>query len=432
MLGPSARRGAAEVTHENAARLYRPLPDARSRADERPMEFIPTADAADPRPDARARSWCCWPGPFGARATTTTWPATSPTGSPTGRSCATRGSSLWEEIRPEDIIRIDLDGNVLEGRWPVPPASRSTSSCTGRAPTSTVAVHNHPRYGTIWADSPGSRRATTRARRWAGRARAGRRVRRPGQRPDSAARAVESMGTRYGPPGQPRRLRHRREHPGRPPARRCPRVAVPRAGTSDASAPGRELPEPARSFFRNSDGDGFIGFFEAMVRQELRLDPACSSRRAHGSTPRPRVPRPPAGACVYAFGGSRPVEHDGAQGEDRCGSARRQVVACVGVVGPSGPRRPSGWSVPPAPRRARPRPPRRRCPGDDGQLQLQRGRQWSRHVAGRGDRLRPGRLHLACGLAGRQPPRRGGQAAPRGTSSRPKVVKGRVRQGTST
>jgi ribulose-5-phosphate 4-epimerase/fuculose-1-phosphate aldolase len=36
---------------------------------------------------------------------------------------------------------------------------------------------------------------------------------------------------------------------------------------------GRELPDPARSFFRASDGEGFVGFFEAMARRELRMDP---------------------------------------------------------------------------------------------------------------------------------------------------------------
>ncbi len=41
----------------------------------------------------------------------------------------------------------------------------------------------------------------------------------------------------------------------------------------EALGSGRELPEPARSFFRASDGEGFIGFFEAMARRELRLDP---------------------------------------------------------------------------------------------------------------------------------------------------------------
>jgi ribulose-5-phosphate 4-epimerase/fuculose-1-phosphate aldolase len=36
---------------------------------------------------------------------------------------------------------------------------------------------------------------------------------------------------------------------------------------------GRPLPEPARSFFQNHDGNGFAGFWEAMARRELRLDP---------------------------------------------------------------------------------------------------------------------------------------------------------------
>jgi ribulose-5-phosphate 4-epimerase/fuculose-1-phosphate aldolase len=42
---------------------------------------------------------------------------------------------------------------------------------------------------------------------------------------------------------------------------------------------GRELPDPARSFFLASDGEGFLGFFEAMARQELRLDPHCLEPR---------------------------------------------------------------------------------------------------------------------------------------------------------
>ncbi len=46
-----------------------------------------------------------------------------------------------------------------------------------------------------------------------------------------------------------------------------------RAWQVEALGGGRELPDPARSFFRESDGEGFIGFFEAMARQELRADP---------------------------------------------------------------------------------------------------------------------------------------------------------------
>ena len=47
-----------------------------------------------------------------------------------------------------------------------------------------------------------------------------------------------------------------------------------RAWHVDSLGAGRELPEPARSFFGASDGEGFIGFFEAMARQELRRDPS--------------------------------------------------------------------------------------------------------------------------------------------------------------
>ena len=46
-----------------------------------------------------------------------------------------------------------------------------------------------------------------------------------------------------------------------------------RAWEVEAVGTGRELPDPARSFFPASDGEGFIGFFEAMARQVLREDP---------------------------------------------------------------------------------------------------------------------------------------------------------------
>ena len=45
---------------------------------------------------------------------------------------------------------------------------------------------------------------------------------------------------------------------------------------------GRELPGPARDFFRASDGEGFVGFFEAMARRELRRDPTLLDGRLPG------------------------------------------------------------------------------------------------------------------------------------------------------
>jgi hypothetical protein len=41
----------------------------------------------------------------------------------------------------------------------------------------------------------------------------------------------------------------------------------------EALGGGRELPEPARSAMRASDGTRFVGFWEAMARQELLADP---------------------------------------------------------------------------------------------------------------------------------------------------------------
>jgi hypothetical protein len=42
----------------------------------------------------------------------------------------------------------------------------------------------------------------------------------------------------------------------------------------EALGGGRELPAAIRERSRKSDGNGFIGFWEAMVRRELRLDPS--------------------------------------------------------------------------------------------------------------------------------------------------------------
>ena len=89
---------------------------------------------------------------------------------------------LWEELRPDDVLRIDLDGTVLEGRWPVPPGIPLHLELHRRRPDVVVAVHSHPRFATVWADlgtSPRVLRPELGPRR--GRAGAGRRVRRPGR-----------------------------------------------------------------------------------------------------------------------------------------------------------------------------------------------------------------------------------------------------------
>jgi L-fuculose-phosphate aldolase len=58
----------------------------------------------------------------------------------------------WDELCPSDVMRIDLDGNVLDGRWSVPPAIMLHLEIHRQRPQVRVAVHNHSRWGTIWAD----------------------------------------------------------------------------------------------------------------------------------------------------------------------------------------------------------------------------------------------------------------------------------------
>ena len=59
----------------------------------------------------------------------------------------------WAELRPSQVLRIDLDGRVVEGDWPVPlghpAAPRAAQGCGADVGW---AVHNHPLFGTVWAD----------------------------------------------------------------------------------------------------------------------------------------------------------------------------------------------------------------------------------------------------------------------------------------
>lgn len=58
----------------------------------------------------------------------------------------------WDEVRASDIMRIDPDGTPFEGRWTVTPAIPLHVELHRARPDVAVAVHNHPRWGTIWAD----------------------------------------------------------------------------------------------------------------------------------------------------------------------------------------------------------------------------------------------------------------------------------------
>jgi len=58
----------------------------------------------------------------------------------------------WEEARPQDVLRIDLDGNLVEGNWPVPLGIPLHLALHRQRPEIQYALHNHPEFGTIWSD----------------------------------------------------------------------------------------------------------------------------------------------------------------------------------------------------------------------------------------------------------------------------------------
>ena len=181
---------------------------------------------------------------------------------------------LWCEVRPEQVIRIDLDGNVLEGDWPAPLGIPLHLELHKRRPDVTVAVHNHPRFGTIWADAGRVPPVYDQSSALGG----GEVVvvdeyKGTVNDASTAAAAVEAMGdadlallANHGVFVLAGSIRaaHQRA------------VALEQRCTHawhvEAIGGGRELPEPARSFFRKSNGEGFIGFWEAMARQELAKD----------------------------------------------------------------------------------------------------------------------------------------------------------------
>jgi ribulose-5-phosphate 4-epimerase/fuculose-1-phosphate aldolase len=60
---------------------------------------------------------------------------------------------LWDEFGIEDVVRIDDAGNVLDGRWPPAPGVKLHLALHERRPEVAVAIHNHPRFATVWANA---------------------------------------------------------------------------------------------------------------------------------------------------------------------------------------------------------------------------------------------------------------------------------------
>jgi len=183
----------------------------------------------------------------------------------------------WAELRPSQVLRIDLDGRVVEGDWPVPLGIPLHLEMHKLRSDVTWAVHNHPLYATVWADMGEVPEIMDQSSALGG----GELVLvneydGPVNDPAGARRAVGAMGAATSALlaghgvfvlGGSARAVHQRAVAVE---QRCQRAWHVRAAGSRASSP---LPKAFLDFMAASDGEGFIGFWEAAVRAELRADP---------------------------------------------------------------------------------------------------------------------------------------------------------------
>ena len=68
-----------------------------------------------------------------------------------GTLLSTPWELFWHEMKASDMVRIDMNGEVIEGTHKVTPAISLHLEIHKRRPDVKIAVHNHPDYATIWA-----------------------------------------------------------------------------------------------------------------------------------------------------------------------------------------------------------------------------------------------------------------------------------------
>lgn len=59
----------------------------------------------------------------------------------------------WDELTASDILRLNQHGKVIEGHWNVTPAVNLHLEIHARRPDVNVIIHNHSRYGNVWANA---------------------------------------------------------------------------------------------------------------------------------------------------------------------------------------------------------------------------------------------------------------------------------------
>ena len=189
----------------------------------------------------------------------------------------------WEELRPEHVIAIDLDGNVVEGSldgndWPVPLGIPLHLALHRIRPDVQVAVHSHPLHATVWADIGEIPPVLDQSSALGG----GELVlvdeyEGAANDPDAAAAAVKLMGdadmallAAHGVfvTAVSVRAAHQRCVALEQRAQRAWHARAIVDGPLDS-----RLDSEAAAMFGRGNGDRFIGFWEAAVRTEMRADP---------------------------------------------------------------------------------------------------------------------------------------------------------------
>jgi ribulose-5-phosphate 4-epimerase/fuculose-1-phosphate aldolase len=74
-----------------------------------------------------------------------------PDGDDDGNLWASPWGLWWNEIRTSDLVLVDADGEVLDGKWDVSPAVYLHTGLHRARPDARVVVHNHPYHATLLA-----------------------------------------------------------------------------------------------------------------------------------------------------------------------------------------------------------------------------------------------------------------------------------------
>jgi L-ribulose-5-phosphate 4-epimerase len=187
----------------------------------------------------------------------------------------------WEEFGPDDVIRIDLDGKVLEGDWPAPLGIPLHLELHKARPGIQWALHHHPQWGTVWADlvrvpplhdqtgAGGGGGELVMVDEYDGGV----------DDANAAASAVAKMGD-----AELALLAHHGVFVlAKSVAAAYWRAAslewrCQKAWQVEMAGGGPGLPEEGGARFRASDGTGFVGYWETAVRRELRADAELAER----------------------------------------------------------------------------------------------------------------------------------------------------------